>query len=80
MLGNTADVEYEADEAEDDMDVDTELPKEVMIAGEASTTKEVPAEKVVSSASKEVHTARSAAATDRPTRADDRRVLRAPGM
>jgi hypothetical protein len=61
------------------MEVDTELPKEVMIAGEASTTKEGPAEKVVNSASKEVHTARSAAAaTDRPTRADGRRVLRAP--
>jgi hypothetical protein len=66
-LGNTTAVEHEAeDEAGDEMEGDAELPKEVMMAGEASTTKEVPAEKVVSSASKEVPETSSSASKEVP--------------
>jgi hypothetical protein len=66
-LGNTTAVEHEAeDEAADEMEGDAELPKEVMMAGEASTTKEVPADKVSSSASKEVPETSSSASKEVP--------------
>ncbi len=69
LLGNTTAVEHEAeDEAADEIQNDAELPKEVMMAGEASTTKEVPADKVVSLASKEVPETSSSASKEVPER------------